>query len=295
MAGGTLAKFAKAFQLICIPARRFGRNLNMRASHKVLLSFVLFCLLGWHAVTRGISPANSQAVGMRDFGNRLEGTTTQLNALSDFTFVALHRHFERFSKDSTLSVSFFLPSVATDNTRVFLEALELQDSLHYFMSSKQGNWQSGAWNTFHPWPTKDVIDPYGIASDNVGVRAAYQIGKQTRVYLPVDIQSSNGLIGERTYTFYYVTAQDLQSIEISVTNLKGETVSIRKPTLECNKKRNPNCLLFAAGNTFNFALDFSALPEGQYFVQLIGRIPRTSRTASALVSLYHPSQSEKSR
>jgi hypothetical protein len=242
-----------------------------------------------------VTSVNSQAVGMREFSNRFEGTTTQLNALSDFTFVALHRHFERFSRDSILSVRFFLPSLATDDSKVFLEAVELQDSLHYLMSSKPRYWQRRAWNTFRPWPTRDVIDPYGIASDNIGVRAAYQVGKTTAVYLPVDTYSTDKQVVKRGYTFYYVTAQDLQSIEISVTDVKGDSVPIKKPMLECNKKRNANCLLYAAGNTFNFELDFSALAGGQYVVHLIGRMPRTSLTTSALTSLYHPpsSQSEK--
>jgi hypothetical protein len=232
---------------------------------------------------------------MREFGNRFEGTKTQLNAQSEFTLVALHRHFERFSKHSTLSVSFFLPPLPADNSKVFLEARELQDSLHYFMHSKDRNWQRGAWNTFRPWPTKDVIDPYRIASDNVGVQAAYQIGKETRVYLPVDIYSTNKPTVGGKYTFYYVTSRDLQSIDISVTNAKHKPVSITKPILECNKKRDSDCWLFAEGNTFNFELDFSKFPEGQYFVRLIGHIPRTSNTTSVETSFYQPSQSEKSR
>lgn len=263
-----------------------------RESKKALFSFAIFSALVVVVLCKVPIRAKDQTVGMRDFGNRFEGTTLQLNALSDLTFVALHRHFEPFSKNSTVSVSFFLPRLA-DDSKVFLEALELQDSLHYFMYSKQQLWQPGAWNTFRPWPTRDVLDPSGIASDNVGVRAAVQVGNKTRMYLPVDVYSTNPPVKQQKYTFYYVTAQDLQSVNVSVTDVKGRPVKITKD-LKCNQERSRNCLLFAAGDTFNFALDFSALPEGQYYVHLVGRIPRTRITSSAITSLYHPSRSEKS-
>lgn len=259
---------------------------------RCLFAVLLLLLIAPIKLTKSVT---SQIVGMRDFANRLEGTTIQLNALNDFTFVALHRYCERFSKGSTLNVRFFLPQIATEDSKVFVEAVELQDSLHYFMTAKAAPWRRQAWNIFGPWPTRDVIDPNGIASDNVGVRAAYQIGNKTRVWLPVDVYSTDPQIPGRKYLFYYVTAQDLQSVDISVTNAHGQPVSITKPILQCNKGRNLNCLLYAAGNTLNFELDFSALSEGQYYVHLVGRIPKTFRTASAITAFYHSSVMEKGR
>ncbi len=266
-----------------------------RLSEKALFSFAIFSALIIVVLSKVPTRGNGQANGMSDFGNRFEGTTIQLNALNDLTFVALHRHFERFSTGSTLSISFFLPRLTGNNNKVFLEALELQDSLHYFMTSKPRSWQPGAWNTFYPWPTKDVIDPFGVASDNIGVRAALQVGNKTRMYLPVDVYPTNPPHKQQKYTFYYVTGQDLQSVEVSVTNVNGRPVKITKPSLRCSQKRDQNCLLFAAGNTFNFELDFSALPEGQYYVHLVGVIPKTHIKTSVVTSLYHPSLTEKNR
>lgn len=240
-----------------------------------------------------IGLGSGQTDGMKDFGNRLEGTTIQLNALNDFTFVALHRHFEHFAKGANLKVRFFLPRLSTGDNKVFLEALELQDSFHYFMTAKKVDWKQGASNVFHPWPTSDVIDRLDIAADNLGVRASYQVGKRTRVYLPVDVYSSNVQSQEQGYMFYYVTAQDLQSVDITVMDSNDKAVSIAKPNLNCNKKRNPNCIIFPAGNTFNFSLDFSALAPGEYHLHLVGHVPRTAQTTSIATTLYHDPRMEK--
>jgi hypothetical protein len=85
---------------------------------------------------------------MKDFGNRREGTTMHVDALEDLAIVAVHRDFEPFPRNANLSVRFFLPaqpgSPAPD---VDVEGIELQDSFHYLMESKQPALKAGAWKS----------------------------------------------------------------------------------------------------------------------------------------------------
>src|SRR6266481_2218799 len=100
----------------------------------------------------------AQTQGMKDFGNRLEGTNVHLDALEDFTLIAVHRNFSIFPRNATLNVRFFLPSLPANPKKiVFVQATELQDSFHYFMQSKNSTWSDENWNIFANWPTKDVI------------------------------------------------------------------------------------------------------------------------------------------
>src|SRR5215470_6326235 len=92
-------------------------------------------------------PANCQVQGMQTFDNRLEGTNVRPNALQDFTLIAVHRDFQLFKQNATLHVRFFLPrGSSSSDKRVFVEAVELQDSFHYFMQAKSSQWKESDWN-----------------------------------------------------------------------------------------------------------------------------------------------------
>ena len=235
-----------------------------------------------------VVPTYGEAQGMKDFGNRLEGTTMHPNALEDFTLVAVHGNFESFPRNVNLNVRFFLPRLqANPNKKVFVQAVELQDSFHYLMRSKTATWKDGSWNIFGPWSTRDVIDQLGLQADNVGVLAEYRIDNNRPVYLPVDVYHSGKQLAKRIYTFHFITGQDLQSLEISVTNTAGAGMNVHKPELKCNKSFNPNCRLYAAGSTQAFDLDMSSLPEGEYHMKLVGHVPRTSTPTSLDIVLYH--------
>src|SRR6266853_6495266 len=101
------------------------------------------------------SAASAQVQGMRAFDNRVEGTNVHTNALQDFALIAIHRNFQFFPKNATLHVRFFLPRLAGNlDDKVFVQAVELQDSFHYFMQAKgTSKWRDGNWNVFEPWPT----------------------------------------------------------------------------------------------------------------------------------------------
>jgi hypothetical protein len=184
------------------------------------------------------APAFCQVQGMQTFENRLEGTNVHPNALQDFTLIAVHRDFQPFKENSTLRVRFFLPGVPADRDRkVFVEALELLDSFHYSMQAKNSNaWKDGAWNIFGPWPTKDVIDRLSVQAMNVGVLAGYRVGNNPPVYLPVDVYAKDGQPTVRTYTFHFITGQDLQALDVTVTNAAGAVMNVAKAAAQVQNK-----------------------------------------------------------
>jgi len=202
--------------------------------------------------------------------------------------IAVHRNFTTFSRNANLNVRFFLPRLAGNPKKnVFVEAVELQDSFHYFMQSKGSTWNDDSWNIFANWPTKDVIDLLDLHADNVGVLAGYQVENGRQVYLPVDVYQNGGQIPRHPYAFYFVTGKDLQSLDVSVTNTADAGISSLQRTLQCRRNFNRNCRLYAAGSTQELDLDMSSLPAGEYRVKLVGHIPGTSTPTSLDIVIYH--------
>jgi hypothetical protein len=226
---------------------------------------------------------------MKDFGNRIEGTTGRLHAREDLELIAIHRNFEQFARGANLQVRFYLPkpTVQTQKTsiarKVSIEALEIQDTIHYFMQSKQLNWEEGKWNSFSPWPTKDVIDPLGLDWSNIGVRATFRDGNEPPVYMPVDVVQSSHLV-KSSYTFYFRTSLDLHSLEKLLIGPSGQIT--RLETEEC--KFSPTCVLYPATSSQAFDVDMTRLPAGVYTVRMIGHVPRTSVKPTLSVRMYHP-------
>jgi hypothetical protein len=231
-----------------------------------------------------------QVQGLLPFGNRFEGTVVHPDALNDFILIAVHRNFEPFPHNANLNVRFFLPKLqGNPNKDVVVEAVELQDSVHYLMRSKGAAWQEGNWNVFGQWPTSDVIDKLGIEAGNLGVLAEYRIANKMPVCLPVDVYQNGQPLARHPYTFHFFTGQDLQSLDISVTNKAGAPVSLAKPRLMCNRSFNRNCKLYAAGSTQAFDLDMSSLAEGEYHLMLTGHVPgKTTPTSLEIVLYHHP-------
>jgi hypothetical protein len=235
------------------------------------------------------SVVSAQVQGMQAFDNRVEGTNVHNNALQDFTLIAIHRGFQLFPQNATLHVRFFLPRLAgAPNRKVFVEAVELQDSFHYFMQAKStSKWNDGSYNVFEPWPTHDVIDRLGLQARNLGVLAGYRIGNDRPVYLPADVYQNEGQFATKSYTIHFITGQDLQSLDVSVTNSAGVDMKVPKPQLKCNKTYNPSCKLYAAGSAQAFPLDMSSLPQGEYHIKLLGHVPSTLTPTSLDILLYH--------
>lgn len=250
--------------------------LQHRLRHLLVLAVLTFSL-DWTAWTYG------QVAGLVNFSNRVEGVSIRQNALDDFELVGVTRSVEPFPRNASLKVRFFLPRI--DSSEIFVEAVELQDSHHYFMrSSNSYPWKQGEWNVFAPWPTGDVIDKLNLDAANIGVRAWYRGANGSRVYAPVDVYQAGEQLPKRSYRFHYVTGQDLRSIEVSVTDVSGAAVKVPLPTLKCS---GDGCIFNFAGSTGRFDLDMSSLAEGEYRVKLVGRVPGTSAATALNVALYH--------
>ncbi len=248
-------------------------------SHSPAISISLIVAGIFLSVSPGL---HAQIQGMQTFENRKEGTNVHSNAAPDLILIAIHRNFENFSTNSNLHVRFFLPAVADVRTRkVFLEAVELQDSFHYFMEA------TNHWNIFTPWPTKDVIDRLGLQPNNIGVLARYEVAGAQAVYLPVDVYQTDSNQKKGAYTFHFITASDLQTLDVSVTNERGVVNKAPKLQFSCNRNYNPNCRLYAAGSTQGFTLDMSALQPGEFHIKLLGHIPGDITPVSLDFVIYH--------
>jgi hypothetical protein len=233
------------------------------------------------------SVTSAQVQGMQTFDNRVEGTNVHNNALQDFTLIAVHRNFQLFPQNATLHVRFFLPRIGdSTNKEVFVQAVELRDSFHYFMESKNPKWKDGDWNVFEPWPTKDIIDRLGLQAGNIGVLAGYRIGKGPKVYLPVDVYQTKAPAAP-AYTFHFITGSDLQSLDISVTNPAGAAMKTPRLQQKCNKNYNPNCKLYAAGSSQSFVLNMAGLPQGEYHIKFLGRVPGDLTPRTLDIMLFH--------
>jgi len=269
----------------------YNRDIKLPANVvKMFRSLTIFIGLVIVASLLGAgSPTLGQVQGMQTFDNRKEGTNVRPNAAPDLKLIAVHRSFQIFEVNSNLRVRFFLPPVAGNRSRkVSLEAVELQDSFHYFMeATNQSTWKDNTWNLFAPWPTKDVIDKLGLQPNNIGVLARYEVAGAPAVYLPVDVFQNDGNTKKGTYTFHFITRSELQSLDVSVTNEKGAVNKSPKLQLSCNRNYNPNCKLYAAGSTQAFTLDMSALQPGEFHIKLLGRIPGNTIPISLDLVIYH--------
>jgi hypothetical protein len=246
---------------------------------RVVLCFLVVALL----------TSSAQIQGMHSFVNRREGTNVHKDALQDFTLIGLHRNFPKFEPKSTLNVGFFVPqSSANPDRKIFVEATELRDSCHYFMTANiSPQWKNGSWNNFGPWPTADIIDPLSLGADNIGVLAGYRDGGDPPVYLPVDVSSNRDKVQLQPYRVHFITGRDLRSLDVSVSNSSGAPVSVSVPIQRCNKALNPNCKLYAAGSSQSFLLDMSSLPSGEYHVKFLGHVPGSLTPTSLDIMLYH--------
>jgi hypothetical protein len=232
--------------------------------------------------------------GMHDFGNRLEGTQIHNNALDDLKLIAFHRRFVPFSPNAELGVRFFVPpSKKHQLTSISIEASELRDfQQHYFMQSKEDLvWKANAWNTFGPWPTRDVIDKLSISPANLGVLATYRREKSQPVYMPVDVYTKSAGLNTSSpsvYTFYILIGLELQSISVSVANKAGRQVTLHSQQLkfECDTQSYPDCSQYAAGTTQAFDLDLTDLKDGVYDVMFTATLPFSTRKVSLDVPIY---------
>lgn len=234
--------------------------------------------------------AYAQIQGMKDFPNRREGTNIHKDALQDFVILGVHRNFRPFPRNANLKVRFFIPSLHDlKGTNISVRAIELMDSKHYLMESKESiKWKDGSWNIFEPWPTQDKIDPLTINAMNIGVLATYRAGNDRPVVLPVDVYQNEKELTRSIYSFYFMTAKDLQALEVSVADVHGRTVKLPVPELKCNKRFDVECVKFFSQKQSLFDLDLSLLADGEYHMRLLGHVLNdTTPLTPPEIVLYH--------
>jgi hypothetical protein len=256
---------------------------NRRRSPVIELSMVLVILLG--------IPGSRLFAQMKTYSNRLEGTRVQMDALEDFTILAIHRSSISFSPQSILSVRYYLPDLQDNHqnsqlpSALFLQAVELQDSHHYFMSAKTPLVAvPNSYNLFGSWRTQDVLDTLSILPSNLGVLAGLKISGRT-VYLPVDVYSSSPAASFGA-TVYLLTGSDLQKVVVTVSDQQGHPMPSAGSTVSCKVSLDPDCVMFKSGSTVPLVLNFAGLPANFYQVNVEGKRPETATTTSIPFVIY---------
>jgi hypothetical protein len=230
----------------------------------------------------------SELEGMKKFENRFEGTAVELHGDQDLTILGIHRVFEQFPQSSNLRVRFYMPKAISHGQECsdfFLEAREIVDAKHYLMRSRPWKWHEAAWNDFLPWPTRDVIDPLGLISDNIGVTAGCRRRGVPSIYFPVDVLTADKpLMPANRYTIYFETALNLRSLTKHVTDAAGNEIRLNSEVDQCAGK---GCILYLAATSHAFHLDMTGYAEGVYDVELKGQVPGSAYGTTLRLQIYH--------
>jgi hypothetical protein len=228
--------------------------------------------------------AQTPLPGLKEFGNRFEGSLIEPHAAEDFRIIGLHRLLAKFDRNADLRVRFFLPPGAAPET-LSITAMEREDFEHYLMQSKsKSNWIANDWNEFGPWNTKDVIDSLDVRYGNLAVMAT--VGTSLLDYLPVDVMTLQMRDHVNRYTVYFVASRDLRSLSVTVTDFGGHPTTVSFAS-SC---KFPDCTQFPAGSTQAITLDFSSLHDGRYHVTFSGRVPLSTDIIAKTISIYHKHQ-----
>jgi len=243
-----------------------------------LYQFYCRCLLFCICLNVSVDFAAGQK---HEFSNRFEGSY-QNQGNTDLDIIGVLRSPISFNSPSTLSVKFFLPTTGLATDKVLVEAQEITQSRNYFMQSKSFPVHGANWNEFTPWPSGDIIDPLGVAPQNLTVTASYIDGSGTRVYLPADVNT--GVAHPvNTYIIQFRTAWSIHSLDEKLTASDGTSIPLQ--TLQCSA--GSSCVLYDAGTSHAISLDMSNRPDGFYSLQLIGQVPNKFSPVHATVTFYH--------
>jgi hypothetical protein len=144
-------------------ARRGTSSMKLTAQACLILTLLL-------CATPGMSVAtvyqDEEWKRNNDRGNRYEGLINIKTGNPELEVLSFTGMREAFGKaDVSLKVKFFHHA----QDRLSIIAQEIKTQRQYYMKAKQESWQTGAWNEFGPWPTRDVINREEIGSDNLGV------------------------------------------------------------------------------------------------------------------------------
>jgi hypothetical protein len=157
------------------------------------------------AAALGAKAQNGWKTSAADRGNRFEAVIAEDAANPEWELLSFTASRPKIAAASSLRVAFFLPARLADSIpTTFVLARELEDEHHYRMESKPERWRTGAWNTFGPWKTADVIDGISGLRNNIGVIVVPQRSLATVTdVVPAAVLSEAGAV-DRPVDSYHV-------------------------------------------------------------------------------------------
>jgi hypothetical protein len=155
-----------------------------------------------------------------DMGNRYEGLRdfpVGAGPVIDVRGFFAFRELLDPSADTSLKVKFYL---AEASHPVRITASEIHRKIFYWMRAKDRTWTAG-WNTFAPWPTRDVMRHAGVGIDSLAVLVRIDgqpAGSGT--IAPAVLCSSTCNVRLSDYVLYLVPSKNLTGITYTV-NSRG--------------------------------------------------------------------------
>lgn len=218
-----------------------------------------------------------------DRGNRYEGRIEIPVGRPDLELLSFVGFSEPFKQDVTLKVRFFLPGHSAD---VFVQGRELREQKQYWMESKPARWETGAWNEFGPWPTRDVLSREGVCSWNLGVviRPRKQILNGGEI-VPAFVYHSTLPQSVRKYTIYLRPNATLKKVTCSLSRIvNNQSVELKTWPVVGEK---------VAGEPFPVEFEVRGIPEGPMWLHIEGTFKNRTGGPIREYRFYHKPEIHK--
>lgn len=208
-------------------------------------------------------------------GNRCEGTRElPISSAPSLEVLSFSRGSRSIlpAANGEITLSFYLPAGAASSAGI--EARELVADRLYEMRPTRTSWPPG-WNSFAPWPARDVLQPLGVRLDNLGVLASSPAG--TLAELVAVVPAGLASAGSRdTYYLLFRTRDDLRKADWSVRDTAG-----------AQQPRGGSLRDIAGGTPTAIRFDLRGLAEGYYRIYLDCRYEGRSSGPAGEYRFYH--------
>ncbi len=177
-----------------------------------------------------------------------------------------------YTDKDTLQIHFFME----DTTKTLIKSSKIfQDKVNYQMQVENQKWSKG-WNTFTPWPTKDVLIKQNISAKNLAVL----IKGRNNIYIPARVTKSSqkSIKTINKYAVHFFTPANIVELNYTVTSNVSQKV-ICDGLLEDLDAKDP----------FRINLEMFNAKAGKYALMLNVKW----NSGSSSVKKYHFYHSEK--
>jgi len=151
-----------------------------------------------------------------NFQNRWEGLVGQNQGSPAWELRSFLGSVEPYPMGSNvqLRIKYYVP----DSTDAFVKAQAIKPGPHYFMEPMPGALtKNPGWRCFFPWPTKDVLLPKKIASDNLGILIRLGVDSDAvNLFAPGIIYYSDPPKPVKTFRFDFFTVRGLAPFSFDV-------------------------------------------------------------------------------